>query len=61
MVFVTEYDDGRVHKFDHEGNLLKIFNVPSGYPILMQKNNIIIKFFFTNNQLITIIVIITIM
>ncbi len=27
---MAEFNAGKVHKFDHEGNLLKIFNLPSG-------------------------------
>ena len=35
-VFVGEYLVGKVHKFDHEGNLLNIFNVPTGFAANME-------------------------
>ncbi len=35
-VFVAEHDDGKVHKFDHEGNLLKTFSLPSGFATFME-------------------------
>ncbi len=47
-VFVAEYDAGKVHKFDHEGNLLKIFSIPSGYATFMEIRED--KLYLTNHQ-----------
>ncbi len=47
-VFVAEFDAGKVHKFDHEGNLLKIFNLPFGLATFMEIRDD--KLYVTNHR-----------